>query len=212
MEKRIYIGLPEEEARKKMFKIHLGNTPNDMTEEQFEELARRSQHYSSSDIKVAVKSALMQPVRECQTATHFMESDLDQMLVPCSPNAPGAMRMSLFAVEPGVREVPADRLRPPQVTYQHFIDVLTSSKASVGQSELRRFEEWTAEFGEVDNKGAPGSAGGLALTAANLKLDTEKVRDKERSLAPPSPSPLIGISRFILEYVSVCVVCVVCVV
>ena len=175
VEKRIFIGLPEEGARKKMFKIHLGNTPNDMTEEQFDELARRSQHYSSSDIKVAVKSALMQPVRECQTATHFMESDLDQMLVPCPPDAPGAMRMSLFTVEPGVREVPADRLRPPQVTYQHFIDVLTSSKASVGQSELRRFEEWTAEFGEVDNKGAPGSAAGLALTAANLELDTGKV-------------------------------------
>jgi vacuolar protein-sorting-associated protein 4 len=42
-EKRIYISLPEEQARKSMFKLNLGNTPNNMTEQDFNELARRSE-------------------------------------------------------------------------------------------------------------------------------------------------------------------------
>lgn len=42
-EKRIYISLPEEPARKAMFKLNLGNTPNNLTEPDFNELAKRSE-------------------------------------------------------------------------------------------------------------------------------------------------------------------------
>lgn len=71
-EKRIFIPLPEENARLEMFKIHLGTqTPHELTEANFRELARRTQQYSGADISIVVRDALMQPIRKVQTATHF---------------------------------------------------------------------------------------------------------------------------------------------
>lgn len=70
-EKRIYIPLPEAPARTEMFKLHLGNTPHSITEEEFRELGKRTDGYSGADIQIVVRDALMQPVRKVQTATHF---------------------------------------------------------------------------------------------------------------------------------------------
>lgn len=70
-EKRIYIPLPEEHARSFMFKLHLGSTPNDLTEEDFITLGKRTEGYSGADISILVRDALMQPVRKVQSATHF---------------------------------------------------------------------------------------------------------------------------------------------
>lgn len=42
-EKRIYIPLPEEHARLVMFKLHLGNTPHQLTEEDLKVLAKKTE-------------------------------------------------------------------------------------------------------------------------------------------------------------------------
>ena len=42
-EKRIYIPLPDEHARTNMFKMNLGTTPNDLTEDDFKELGKRTE-------------------------------------------------------------------------------------------------------------------------------------------------------------------------
>jgi vacuolar protein-sorting-associated protein 4 len=64
-EKRIYISLPDPVARKAMFQLRLGKTPNDLTDEDFTELAAQTDGYSGSDISVVVKEAMMLPVRRC---------------------------------------------------------------------------------------------------------------------------------------------------
>lgn len=71
-EKRIYIPLPEVHARATQFKIRIGKTPNQLTEEDFIRLAELTEGYSGSDITVVVKEAMMLPVRKCQTAKKFM--------------------------------------------------------------------------------------------------------------------------------------------
>lgn len=70
-EKRIYIPLPEVHARSYMFKLHLGSTPNDLTETDFVTLGKRTEGYSGADVSIIVRDALMQPVRKVQSATHF---------------------------------------------------------------------------------------------------------------------------------------------
>lgn len=70
-EKRIYIPLPEEHARGFMFKLHLGSTPNSLTESDFVTLGKKTDGYSGADISIIVRDALMQPVRKVQSATHF---------------------------------------------------------------------------------------------------------------------------------------------
>lgn len=75
-EKRIYIPLPDVEARKRMFELNIGSTPCDLGQKQYRELAQMTEGYSGSDIAVIVRDALMQPVRKVLSATHFREVSL----------------------------------------------------------------------------------------------------------------------------------------
>merc|ERR1711936_384587 len=118
MGKRIYIDLPEEHARADMFKLHMGDTPHMLSEENLRDLGMRTDGYSGADISVVVRDALMQPVRKVQTATHFRrvrgpardnpDVIVDDLLTPCSPGAPGAIEMSWM-------DVASDKLLEPIV-------------------------------------------------------------------------------------------------
>lgn len=92
-EKKIYIPLPDARARTTMFKLHLGKTPNTITEADFNELGKESHMRSGADIKTLVKDAIMAPVRKLQAATHFTECtapdrdnpEQERKVRPCSP-------------------------------------------------------------------------------------------------------------------------------
>ncbi len=58
-EKRVYIPLPGPDARSSMVRIHLGNTPNNLSNSNFRRLGRETAGVSGSDIKVLVKEALL---------------------------------------------------------------------------------------------------------------------------------------------------------
>nr|POF18429.1 protein suppressor of k(+) transport growth defect 1 [Quercus suber] len=45
-----------------MFKVHLGDTPHNLTESDFEHLAHKTEGFSGSDIAVCVKDVLFEPV------------------------------------------------------------------------------------------------------------------------------------------------------
>lgn len=149
-EKRIYIPLPEAPARTEMFKLHLGNTPHSLTEEDFRELGKRTEGYSGADISVVVRDALMQPVRKVQTATHFRRvrgpcrnnPDLivDDLLTPCSPGAPGAMEMNWM-------DVPGEKLLEPIVSANDMLASLAISKPTVNDADLKKLEDFTQDFG-----------------------------------------------------------------
>lgn len=161
-EKRVYIPLPEAEARAFMCRLHLGDTPNELTESDFDHLGEISEHASGSDIKVLVKEALMEPLRRCQQAKQF-KIDEDGMYMPCEtyPNCSacppqlssdpkdkdytcarcGAKRMQLW-------DVPPDKLRVPVVKFKDFEKVMRHSCSTVSEDELKRFTEWTKLFGQ----------------------------------------------------------------
>lgn len=161
-EKRVYIPLPEAEARSYMVRLHLGDTPNNLTEADFEQLGHLTKGASGSDIKVLVKEALMQPLRRCQQAKQFVV-DKDGNFHPCIqyPNCPkcppklntdppgtdytcrycGARRMTLWEVEP-------TKLVAPQVDAKDFKTVMKHSVSSVSPEELKQFVDWTKQFGQ----------------------------------------------------------------
>lgn len=73
-----------------IFHVHfVGDTPHNITEEQFNELGIASEGYSGSDIKVVVQEALMEPLRKCQNAKQFV-TDQNGFYFPCEeyPNCP----------------------------------------------------------------------------------------------------------------------------
>lgn len=153
-EKRIFIGLPEAPARTVMFKIHIGNTPNSLTPEEFKKLGEMTDGFSGSDISTLVRDAIMQPIRMVQTATHFKKvhgmtrsdpaQEVDDMLQPCSPGEPGAIEMSWM-------DVPGDRLVDLPVTYNDFVKSLRTVRPTVSKDDVEKQLAWMREFGQEGN-------------------------------------------------------------
>lgn len=144
-EKRIYIPLPDMNARAKIFEIHIGDTPCEISKENLKQLAQMTEGYSGADISIVVRDALMHPIRKIQTSTHFKKvkapnSD-EELWEPCSPGANGAFEMTWM-------QVPGDKLSEPKVTYNDFIKAAKEVKPSVNQRDLQRHEEFTKEFGQ----------------------------------------------------------------
>ena len=161
-EKRVYIPLPEAEARTAMVKLNLGDTPNELTEAEFDLTGEITDGASGADIKILVKEALMQPLRRCQRAKQFYV-DEDGWYKPCDKypscsSCPpklssdklgtdytckkcGSMRMTLW-------DVPTEKLQAPMVLYDDFKTVMKSSVSSVSPDELKQFTEWTKLFGQ----------------------------------------------------------------
>ncbi|GBG33208.1 26S proteasome regulatory subunit 8-like [Hondaea fermentalgiana] len=161
-EKRVYISLPEKAARKRLFELCIGETEHTMTRQDLDSLAEMTEGYSGADVSIAVREALMRPLRICQEAKQFKVHPDDGMYEPvpleetpncsrCPPQTSkskkkrcdscGAVFISLYDVEP-------DKLFVPPVKAEDFFYAVENSNTSVSQSELGRFDEWTAEFGQ----------------------------------------------------------------
>lgn len=141
-ERRVYISLPEEHARRSLFELSIGDTPNDLTDEDFDELARLTEGYSGSDISTVVKSALMEPIRKCQSARYFKRifEDGKNKFTPCAPSDPEGAEM-------GLMDVPSGSLKPPKINGEDFFNILGSTKPSVSHGDLEKQIQFTQDFG-----------------------------------------------------------------
>lgn len=150
-EKRVYISLPEKSARAKMFKLNLGNTPNSLTEEDFEHLGDLTEGYSGSDISTLVKDALMEPIRKCQSAKKFKIMS-DGTYVPTYPSDPQGQDYTLQTLPD------PSKLRAPVICMVFFrqaetfeqedmMKALKTVKKSVSEKDLEKQVKWTEEFG-----------------------------------------------------------------
>jgi vacuolar protein-sorting-associated protein 4 len=143
-EKRIYIPLPGADARRTMFQLHIGDTPNELGPKDFRLLADKTEGYSGSDISIVVRDALMQPVRKVISATHFkpiIKEDGKQRWTPCSPGDPEA-------VEKDWTEVESDELVEPGLTVKDFLKSLENTRPTVTEADIKRHDDWTKESGE----------------------------------------------------------------
>jgi len=139
-EKRVYINLPEPEARSKIFKIHLGNTPHTLTGADFEELGNLTDGYSGSDIAIIVKDALMAPIRKCQTATKF-KNTADGHVMPTTNDDPEGFPCTLNDLKD------PSKLKAPLICKEDLLKSLKDVKKSVSLADLKRQDEWTKQFG-----------------------------------------------------------------
>ena len=147
-EKRIYIPLPDVGSRAKMFKIHLGSTPNALKPADFRYLGELSDRMSGADISTAVREALMQPIRKVQSATHFkqcaLSGDQDAGKVkwtPCSPGDPQA-------VEKHWMELAGDELVEPELVMADFIKAVQMTRPTVSDGDILKHQQFTDEFGQ----------------------------------------------------------------
>eukprot|EP00163_Fabomonas_tropica_P015906 TRINITY_DN2875_c0_g1_i5.p1 TRINITY_DN2875_c0_g1~~TRINITY_DN2875_c0_g1_i5.p1 ORF type:complete len:225 (+),score=51.63 TRINITY_DN2875_c0_g1_i5:727-1401(+) len=152
-ERRIYIPLPTQSARRRMLDIHLGDTPHSLTPEDKDVIAAKTEGYSGSDMSVVVRDAIMEPIRGLQNATHFKQvsgpdpadpsKHRNDLLTPCSPGDPAAKEMDLMEIDPS-------RLLAPTVTIRDFLKACANTKPTVGPDDLKKQEEFTRDFGSSD--------------------------------------------------------------
>ncbi|KAI3382827.1 hypothetical protein SNEBB_011374 [Seison nebaliae] len=148
-QKRIYIPLPEAEARYQILKLNLGGTPSSLTDKEFRDLAQKTEGYSGSDLNSVVNDALMQPVRKVQGSTHFKKvkkirdakQGEEELYTPCSSGDPQAIKMTWV-------DIPDNKLFETLICYKDFLIALTKQKPSVNEKDLERYRHFTDEFGQ----------------------------------------------------------------
>jgi len=139
-QKKIFISLPDHDARRAMVKLNLGTTENDLTELDFDELAVKTEGYSGSDIYTLTQDAIYEPLRKCQHAKFFMKRG--ENFLPCSPSDPGSFPMTLL-------EIPdPEKLLTPPVTMEDYMIAFSKIKATVSQKDLEKQDEFTTNFGQ----------------------------------------------------------------
>lgn len=143
-DKRIYIPLPDVKARQHMFKVHLGDTPHNLTDRDFEQLGYRTEGFSGSDIAVCVNEVLFEPVRKTQDAMFFIKTS-DDTWVPCGPRHPGAIEITMQDL---ATQGQAEKILPPPISRTDFDKVLARQKPTVSKSDLELHDRFTREFGE----------------------------------------------------------------
>ncbi|THH27482.1 hypothetical protein EUX98_g6703 [Antrodiella citrinella] len=145
-EKRIYIPLPGPEARRRMFQLHVGDTPCELTQQDYRLLGDKTDGYSGSDISIIVRDALMQPVRKVLSATHFKRVPVDDKMkwTPCSPGDPEAEEKTWTDVE-------GDDLLEPPLRIADFLKSLETTRPTVTAEDIKKHDQWTLESG---NEGA----------------------------------------------------------
>ncbi|EKJ68853.1 hypothetical protein HYE67_004865 [Fusarium culmorum] len=141
-QRRVHIGLPDQNGRARMFKLAIGDTDTALVAADYNVLASKSEGMSGSDIANVVQSALMRPVRKILQATHFkaVMKDGKRMLTPCSPGDPEKIEMTYD-------DVSSEELLAPDVQLKDFEMALDDSHPTVSKDDIARQIEWTNEFG-----------------------------------------------------------------
>ena len=143
-EKRIYISLPDAEARYSLLYTAMLKETHLLTPQNFEEVAAATDCFSGSDLNQLIKNACYEPLRKFQVATHFKivstTPDGRPCFMSCDPTDLDAQLIDRTSLK-------GDQVQKCPVQVDDFFSALKSTKPTVGLSELTRYENWTQEFG-----------------------------------------------------------------
>lgn len=144
LEKRVYIPLPDQQARTRMFEIHLGKYGNEHVIEQkdFKTLGEMSEGFSGSDISTVCKSALLIPIKLLKNSQYFkkVQTSAGEKYMSCSPGDPERIEMT-------IKDMPFNSLVARPVTLKDALTALKNSKPSVSQNELQKYEDFKKQYG-----------------------------------------------------------------
>ncbi|KAL4598085.1 hypothetical protein ACB092_11G033600 [Castanea dentata] len=141
--KRIYVPLPDVKAREHIFKVHIGDTPHNLTETDFEHLARRTRGFSGSDIFCCVQDALYETVRATCSAQFFRKTS-EGMWVPCERTREGAIKITRKKLN---AKGLGSKIQLPPTTRADFDKMLARQKPTVSEDDLEVHKRFNKEFG-----------------------------------------------------------------
>ncbi|OHS99601.1 Vacuolar protein sorting-associated protein 4 [Tritrichomonas foetus] len=148
-EKRIYVPLPDKPARKALLKNKLKDGLHCISEKAIERIVNLTEGYSGADLGILVRDAMMQPIREVQSARYFKRGKAygkdgkqhDGLWIPCKHDDPDAVKAKWSDLNPDeIGKLPANG--------KHFAASFNNLKPSVSKKDILKYEEWTKMYGE----------------------------------------------------------------
>jgi vacuolar protein-sorting-associated protein 4 len=148
-ERRIYIPLPDYEARRFLVESNLKKNKHLLNKDNMDEIARKTEGFSGSDMANLVKDAVYGPVRKCQLANHFARvmDEGKQKFMPVLERDLNKWHPSQI-VQKTLTDFTGDELKVPDVDMDDFREALLKSKSSVSQDQLQEYVKWTKDFGQ----------------------------------------------------------------
>ncbi|KAJ7387901.1 hypothetical protein OS493_001251 [Desmophyllum pertusum] len=139
-QKRIYIPLPDKEARITLIKMHLATTPASLATEDWCLLGQRTEGFSGSDLSNCTSDAMFEPVRELENTTHWKLTE-DLFYVPCPESDDDCINSSM-------KDLPSEKIQPRSVKLDDFLNILSHNTSTVAEEDLERFEQFTINLGQ----------------------------------------------------------------
>jgi vacuolar protein-sorting-associated protein 4 len=141
-EQRIYIGLPSEEARKRLFKLEISSSRSTLTERDLDELAKRTDGYSGSDISQICKKANMTPLRLIMDAQYFKM--VEGRWLPAKEGETNARRVRWTDLE-------RQQIGEPALTIDHFYAAIRATQKTVSTKDLAQYRNFQSAGGDNGN-------------------------------------------------------------
>eukprot|EP00164_Ancoracysta_twista_P002106 GFYU01002782.1.p1 GENE.GFYU01002782.1~~GFYU01002782.1.p1 ORF type:complete len:475 (-),score=122.81 GFYU01002782.1:1400-2824(-) len=167
-DRRLYIPLPETEARKEILKVHLDSEVCEVEDDALAGFAAQTDGYSAADLNVVAREALMEPVRECLQSKYWQKATVDgkEMYKP-------AGFFNVWATKKSVLEIAPDKLYVRPVVKEDVQKAVNNVKPTVCAEELTKYDEYTKHFGmshitTVPLEDTPITGGILPSAPANL--------------------------------------------
>ena len=123
-EKRVYIPLPDKEARKELFSLEIGRRGFELEGITYDELAEMTEGYSGRDIRNACKEAIMAMLRRANP-------DIYERIT----------RVSTLA------ELQQAKYRVLPIRREEIVEAIRRVKPAVTPEDIRRYEEWAKAHG-----------------------------------------------------------------
>ncbi|XP_048746161.2 uncharacterized protein LOC125658785, partial [Ostrea edulis] len=138
-QKRIFIPLPDKQARIQLVKIHTKDNKVVMCDDDWSVLGDQTQGYSGSDLANLTLESLFCPIRELQNSKRWKQKD--DWFVPCKEGEEADVKASIV-------DLPPQKVCPREVTVDDFLSALKTHRKTVTQEEIQKFKNFTKSMGE----------------------------------------------------------------
>lgn len=155
--KRLYIALPDAEARQDIIQRLLNNQglKHSLTTEDLKSIVEATDGYSGSDMHALCREAAMGPIRSTLRALSSntlgslqgARMDIDDGNIDGVGRMGGMMKATVGASHDPIADIQVDQLRG--IEKQDFLDALSQVRASVSNRDLQGYLEWDQQYGSI---------------------------------------------------------------
>ncbi|KAM0673723.1 hypothetical protein GVAV_002811 [Gurleya vavrai] len=145
--KRIYIGLPDFEARLSLIKYFLSDNKSELIDKDYKIIAKYTEFFSNSDIKSMCERILCDVVNEIKTAKCFYNENKEwKICLECNLGKSCTKKIGIEYQKSF--EACKGKFADQPINMRHFENIKFKSKSSIIKGDLKNYDDWTKNFGE----------------------------------------------------------------